>query len=349
VAYFDCWTDPVVDDLLADRADIEPVRLELDGDVDLNWRRLTGSHGYQCLIRTEAAKRPGSGERWLANADLVDRCPNLLAVCSAGAGYDVIDVDACTAAGVIVCHNSGPGAEAVAEHALGFMLTLAKRIGLADRMVRRGPVDDRSALRGTELRGKTLGIVGLGRIGSRLAQLCEPFAMTVLAYDPYRSPADVGDDGARAVGLDELLTRADFLCVTCPLTTETAGMLGAAQFARMKPTAFFVTTARGGIHDERALVEALETGAIAGAAVDVFDVEPPRSDHPLLALDNVVVSPHTAGITVEAAHDIGVETARQWLAIFDGEIPPRLVNPAAWERYADRFEERLGTRPMELA
>ena len=226
VAYFDGWTDPVVDELLADRPDIEPVRLELDGDADRNWRELTASHGYQCLIRTEAARRPELGDRWLANAELVDRCPSLLAVCSAGAGYDVIDVDACTAAGVIVCNNAGPGAEAVAEHALGFMLSLAKRIGLADRMIRRAPVTDRVALRGTELRGKTLGVVGIGRIGGRLVQLCEPFAMTVLAYDPYWSETEVEARGARAVPLDELLARSDFVCVTCPLTSETAGMFG---------------------------------------------------------------------------------------------------------------------------
>lgn len=120
----------------------------------------------------------------MAGPELLRRCEQLLAVCSAGAGYDVIDVEACTRAGVAVCNNSGPGAEAVAEHALGFMLDLAKNITAADRALRAGPLDDRTALRGSQLHGKTLGVVGLGAIGSRLVELCAPFAMDVLAYDP---------------------------------------------------------------------------------------------------------------------------------------------------------------------
>ena len=344
---YERWTHPVAAEMLAGRPELALEHLDVAGDPAAGWAVLRRAHGYQVATRTVCARVPG-GDQWLAGRALVERCPNLLAVCSAGAGYDVIDVDACTAAGVIVCNNAGPGAEAVAEHALGLMLSLTKRIGLADRLLRRSGVADRSTLQGSELRGKTLGVVGLGRIGSRLVDLCAPFGMTVLAYDPYVEADEAAARGATKVGFDELLVRSDIVQVTCPLTAETAGLFDAAAFARMKPSAFFVTTARGEVHDEQALVDALVQGRIGGAGVDVFHDEPPPADHPLLALDTVVATPHIAGITVEAAEAIAVATAEQWLAIFDGKVPPRLINPAAWPRYQDRFEAILGTRPADL-
>jgi D-3-phosphoglycerate dehydrogenase / 2-oxoglutarate reductase len=346
LVYFDQWTDPVAAEVLAP-ADVEVTRLEITGDAAANWAGLERAHGYQSLIRTELARNPGVAEQWICGPELLARCPDLLAVCSAGAGYDIIDVDACTAVGVIVCHNSGPGREAVAEHALGFMLALAKKIVVADRMIRRETVQDRTALRSRELLGKTLGIVGVGQIGSRLVELCAPFAMTVLAYDPYLSDEDARARGTEKVELDELLERSDFVHLNCPLTSETEGLMGREQFARMRPTAFFITTARGAVHDEQALYDALVSGAIAGAGIDVFHDEPPDPSHPLLSLDNVVASPHTAGITVEATRDIAHATAEQWLTIFAGKVPPRLVNPEAWPAYADRFDARFGVRPEE--
>jgi len=347
LVYFDQWTDPVAGELLAG-TDVEVTRLDITGDVDTNWAGLEASDGYQSLIRTELARNPGVAEQWICGPDLLARCPDLLAVCSAGAGYDIIDVEACTAAGVIVCNNSGPGREAVAEHALGFMLALAKKIVVADRAMRRERVQDRSALRSSELLGKTLGVVGVGQIGGRLIELCAPFAMEVLAYDPYLSDEEATMRGATKVTLDDLLERADFVQLNCPLTPETEGLIGREQFARMKPTAFFITTARGPVHDEAALYDALVSGGIAGAGVDVFHDEPPDPSHPLLTLDNVVASPHTAGITVEATRDIARATAEQWLDIFAGKVPPRLLNPEVWPRYADRYAARFGVRPQEL-
>ena len=347
LVYFDQWTDPVAGEVLADHGGFDVTRLEIAGPVAVNWEGLERAHGYQSLIRTELARNPGVAEQWICGPELLARCPDLLAVCSAGAGYDVVDVDACTAAGVIVCNNSGPGREAVAEHALGFMLTLAKKISLADRLIRRGVVQDRGALRSTELLGKTLGIVGVGQIGGRLIELCAPFAMTVLAYDPYLGEDELDARGATKVELDELLARSDFVHLNCPLTPETEGLMGREQFARMKPTAFFVTTARGPVHDEDALYDALVAGTIAGAGIDVFHHEPPDPQHPLLALDNVVASPHTAGITVEATRDIALATADQWITIFAGKRPPRLINPEAWPIYSDRFHARFGVRPEE--
>jgi D-3-phosphoglycerate dehydrogenase / 2-oxoglutarate reductase len=347
LVYFDQWTDPVAGEMLDD-TDLAVTRLEITGDVEANWSGLEQADGYQSLIRTELARNPGVAEQWICGAELLARCPELLAVCSAGAGYDIIDVEACTAAGVIVCNNSGPGREAVAEHALGFMLALAKKIVVADRAIRRERVQDRAALRSSELLGKTLGIVGVGQIGSRLIELCAPFSMTVLAYDPYLSTEEARARGAEKVELDELLERSDFVHLNCPLTPETEGLMGRDEFARMKPSAFFITTARGPVHDEAALYDALVDGVIAGAGIDVFHDEPPDPSHPLLTLDNVVASPHTAGITVEATRDIARATAEQWLTIFAGKVPPRLVNPEAWPAYADRFAARFGVRPEEL-
>ena len=347
LVYFDQWTDPVAGEVLAP-SDVEVTRLEITGDVATNWAGLEHAHGYQSLIRTELARNPGIAEQWICGPELLARCPDLLAVCSAGAGYDIIDVDACTAAGVIVCNNSGPGREAVAEHALGFMLALAKKIVLADRMIRRETVQDRSSLRSTELLGKTLGIVGVGQIGGRLIELCAPFVMTVLAYDPYLTAEDArtgrGEGGARRPARAFRLRAFEL-----PAHARDGGPHRVASNSRgMKPTAFFVTTARGPVHDEVALHDALVDGTIAGAGIDVFHDEPPDPSHPLLSLENVVASPHTAGITVEATRDIAQATAEQWLTIFAGKVPPRIVNPEAWPAYSDRFDARFGVRPEEL-
>ena len=344
---FERWTDLVAGDIL-EVADVDVVKLDLTAPAELGWASLESAHGYQVATRTDVATVEG-GAQWLAGAALVERCENLLAVCSAGAGYDVIDVEACTRAGIAVCNNSGPGAEAVAEHALGFMLDLAKKISVADRALRSGPLQDRLALRGSQLLGKTLGVIGLGAIGGRLVELCAPFGMEVLAFDPYVDEVTARELGVQVVALAELLERSDFIQVTCPLTSETQGLIGKAQFAAMKPTAFFITTARGPVHDEAALFEALASGGIAGAGLDVFHDEPPRHDNPLLHLGNVVVTPHTAGITVEAARDIAVATATQWQTIFSGGMPPRLLNPDVWPRYSERFHGTFGFRPSATA
>ncbi|KUH82912.1 MULTISPECIES: hydroxyacid dehydrogenase [unclassified Mycobacterium] len=340
---YERWTDPVAGDILAG-GDVEVVKLDLDAPDEQSWAALESAHGYQVATRTDVAAI-ADGARWLVGRALVDRCRQLLAVCSAGAGYDVIDVEACTRAGIAVCNNSGPGAEAVAEHALGLMLDLAKKITAADRALRNGQLGDRLALRGSQLLGKTLGVVGLGAIGGRLIQLCTPFGLEVLAFDPYVDEATARGRGAALVGLAELVERSDFVQVTCPLTAETRGLFGAKQFSAMKPSAYFITTARGPVHDEAALYDALVSGEIGGAGLDVFHEEPPRQDNPLLRLDNVVATPHVAGITVEAARDIAVATATQWQDIFAGRMPPRLLNPEVWPRYCDRFHEILGIRP----
>lgn len=340
---YERWTDPVAGDIL-EAADIDLVELDLTAPDEQGWAALESANGYQVATRTDVASIT-DGAQWLAGPKLVERCEHLLAVCSAGAGYDVIDVEACTRAGIAVCNNSGPGAEAVAEHALGFMLDLAKKITVADRVLRGGDLGERLGLRGSQLLGKTLGVIGLGAIGGRLVELCAPFGMEVLVFDPYLDEVTAAVRGVQRVTLSELLERSDFVQVTCPLTAETEGLVGKDQFAAMKPTAFFITTARGPVHDEVALRDALANGGIAGAGLDVFHEEPPQPDNPLLQLDNVVATPHTAGITVEAVRDIAVATATQWQTIFGGGMPPRLLNPDVWPRYCDRFHDILGIRP----
>ncbi len=299
--------------------------------------------GYHVGARTELV------EPWFGSTALLARCPDLLAMCSTGAGYDVIDVDACTAHGVIVCSQSGTNNEPVAEHAIGFILALSKKMGLTNRALLRGAAGNRYDLMGNDIQHKTVGIVGLGKIGTRTAHFCRAFDMEVIACDPYLTAEQIAERGARKVEFAELLARSDFVSVHCPRTQETIDLFDAAAFAQMKPSAYFINTARGRIHSEAALLEALRRGQIAGAGLDVFDVEPPPADHPLLQLDNVMATPHIAGGTHEAAQNMSRAAAEQWIDLLRGRVPPRLVNPEAWPLYAERFERVLGFRPDALA
>ncbi len=291
-------------------------------------RSSAAAHAYQI-----GAARDELARHFHADQDLLRRAPNLLIVSSNGAGYDPVDVEACTAAGVLVVNQSGGNAHSVAEHALGMLLTLSKRIIQADRALRREANVNRNALMGTEVQGKTIGIVGLGNVGRRIAALCRGLlGMNVLAYDPYLSATEMAERGGEKVTLDELLRRSDYVSISCPLTKESRGMIGAREFAAMQPHAYFITTARGFIHDEAALVEALRDRRIAGAGLDVWAKEPPPPDHPLLQFDNVLASPHTAGVTKEARENMGRIAAEQMLDALDGKRPPRIINPEVWRR-----------------
>ena len=235
--------------------------------------------------------------------ELLERCPNLLAVSSAGAGYDIVDVDACNAVGVLVVTQSGSNSESVAQHVIGMTLALAKQIIQSDRGIRHEARDwTRWDFCGHELTGRIIGIVGLGNIGRRVARLAKAFNMTVMAYDPYITDDDFRERGAaRMASLSDLFAAADIVSVNCPLTNETRGMVGAELYALLKPSSLFITTARGFIHDEAALTAAIAEGRIAGAGCDVFCEEPPAHDHPLMAFDNVIVSPHIAWMTPDSS------------------------------------------------
>jgi D-3-phosphoglycerate dehydrogenase / 2-oxoglutarate reductase len=328
-------------DILRARPDLRLDRLENESRDEVAAPILAAAHVYQI-----GAARDEIAPHFHAGRDLLRRAPNLLIVSSNGAGFDPVDVEACTAAGVVVVNQSGGNAHSVAEHALGMLLTLSKRILEADRALRRDPHVNRNALMGSEAQGKTIGIVGLGNVGRRIAELCRGLLrMNVLAYDPYLSANEMAARGGEKVELDELLRRADFVSISCPLTKDNRGMIGARQFALMQPHAYFITTARGFIHDEAALAEALRTKQIAGAGLDVWAKEPPPADHPLLQFDNVLASPHTAGVTREARENMGRIAAEQMLDALDGKRPPRIINPEVWPDYVRRFERTFGFAP----
>ncbi len=341
VFYVKYLPNQIYAEMLQARPDVRLDRLENDSAEDIAAPILAAAHAYQV-----GAARDELARHFHVDQDLLRRAPNLLIVSSNGAGYDPVDVEACTGAGVLVVNQSGGNAHSVAEHALGMLLTLSKRILEADRALRREQVLNRNALMGIEVQGKTIGIVGLGNVGRRIAELCKGLlGMTVLAYDPYLTATEMAARGGTKVELDELLRRSDYVSISCPLTKESRGMIGAREFALMQPHAYFITTARGFIHDESALFGALRNKSIAGAGLDVWAKEPPPPDHPLLQFDNVLASPHTAGVTKEARANMGKIAAEQLLDALDGKRPSRLINPEAWPRYAARFERAFGFTP----
>ena len=328
-------------EMLGKRGDIRLDMLAQKTPDDAALQVLAAAHAYQM-----SSARDELAPHYHARAELLGRTPNLLIVSTNGAGYDTVDVKACTARGVLVVNQSGGNAEAVAEHVLGMMLCLIKRVPQSDRALRAGAVKNRNDYTGNEAFGRTLGIVGLGNVGRRVAELAGVlFKMTVLAYDPYIAAATVKARGAEKVELDELLQRADFVSINCPLTPQTRKLIGAREFALMKPDAYFITTARGSIHDEEALEKALADKKIAGAGLDVWEKEPPAASHPLMKYDNVMVTPHMAGVTKEARIRMGQFAAEQMLDALDGKPVPRIINPQVWPAYAKRFEQTFGFAP----
>jgi D-3-phosphoglycerate dehydrogenase / 2-oxoglutarate reductase len=341
VFYVKYLSHQVYADILKARPDVRLDRLENESPEQVFAPVLAAAHAYQI-----GAARDELAPHFHVHADLLRRAPNLLIVSSNGAGFDPVDVEACTKAGVLVVNQSGGNAHSVAEHALGMLLTLSKRIVEADRALRRDRDVNRNDLMGTEARGRTIGIVGIGHVGRRIAELCKGLlGMKVLAYDPYLLASEVAERGAEKVDLDELLRRSDYVSINCPLTKESRGMIGAREFALMQPHAYFITTARGFIHDEAALLQALRDKRIAGAGLDVWSKEPPPPEHPLLQLDNVLASPHTAGVTHEARENMGRIAAEQLLGALDGKRPPRIINPEVWPRYSERFATTFGVTP----
>lgn len=271
--------------------------------------------------------------------EVVAAAPQLRVVATAGAGVDHIDVAAATAAGVLVVNNVGIGPTPVAEHAVGLMLALARRIVAGDTRVRRSGWACRDRLLGgdlgTELSGKTVGIVGFGFIGRRVAAICAAaFGNHVLAYDPLLEDDSVfaAAKVERRRSLRELLPEADFVTLHAPLTESTRHIVGRAELALMKPTAYLINCARGGLVDPAALYDALRDHRIAGAGIDVFDPEPPDDANPLFTLENVIVTPHIAGLSRETNRRLSLSAAEQVIQALAGDRPPRLVNPEVWER-----------------
>jgi D-3-phosphoglycerate dehydrogenase len=261
------------------------------------------------------------------NADLLDQARLLKIIGRAGAGYDNIDVEAASQVGVVVCYTPEENAVSVAEHVFGLLLALARKIPGADRSVKNGGWE-RKKYHGFELMGKTLGILGLGKIGFRVALRAKAFGMRLLAHDAYLSSTSlhVTESGATLVAMDQLLAESDFLSVHLPLTLETRGLLNRQSFSKMKPTAFIINTSRGEVLVEKDLALALQQGQLAGAALDVREKEPPAADSPLNGLDNVILTPHTAGLTYEAQEKVVEAVAEDVDRVLSGQPALRFVN-----------------------
>lgn len=332
----DLWIDAAFDERLALEQGVSVEVFPVGGNPAAAWALLSGAHVYH----VSAAKDELPTE-WVAGAELLARCPQLLCVSSSGAGYDTVDVPACTAAGVAVVNQAGGNAPSVAEHTLGLMLGVSRRMTESDRRMRREQGFSREDVMGHEIRGKTLGLVGIGHTGRRVAALAQAFGMEVIATDPLLTPEEIARRGARSVSLPELLAQADIVSLHCPRDASTLKLMNAAAFARMKKGAIFISTARGGIHDESALIEALQAGHLAGAGLDVWDQEPPPLDHPLLAMDQVFATFHTAGVTHEARRNVAAIGAEQIALLLAGDRPPRLVNPEVWPAYEQRRAQIL--------
>lgn len=340
VVRFDHFINPAFQARLAKEPDIEYIELKQDDEATA-WAAFERAHVYQIsAAKDEVAKK------WWATAPLLERAPNLLAVSSSGAGYDTSDAQACTKAGVLLVNQAGGNAQSVAEHTLGLMLDLSKRVSENDRLLRSSRRDyPREQLMGRELAGRTIGLVGIGEVGRRVAKLADAFGMTVIATDPNVDEENVAARGARKVSFEELLAEADFVSIHCPRIPTTTSMINEAAFKAMKSGAIFITTARGGIHDEAALEAAMDDGHVAGAGLDVWDIEPPPVDHPLLSRDNVVATYHTAGVTSEARTRVAQYASDQIVHILAGKRAPRIINPEAWPAFVARFEMIMGKTP----
>jgi D-3-phosphoglycerate dehydrogenase len=259
--------------------------------------------------------------------DLISRAPELRAIGRAGVGVDNVDIEAATERGVAVFNAPGGNTLAAAELTLGLMLSVARKIPEADASLRSGRWD-RAAFEGVELAGKTLGLIGAGRIGGEVAIRCRAFGMTVVVYDPYLTADRADELGVELVDLATVLARADFISIHVPLNDETRGIVGEETLAKMKRTAYLVNASRGGVVDEPALAAALREGAIAGAALDVYETEPLDTDSPLRDVPNLVLTPHLGASTAEAQEGVATEVAVKIRAMFESGDVSSAVNAA---------------------
>ena len=312
---------------LEDAADIEVVYVDpIDGRMAAD--SLTG---FDALILLTP----------IFDADSIPADGRLAVVARFGVGYDTVDVDACTRAGIGVCITPDGVRRPVAVTIMTFILALAGKLFDKDRLTREGAAGfaKRADYMGMGLVGRTMGSIGIGNIGAEAFRMAQPFEMRHIAYDPYTDA-----DAARAIGVDlvdleTVFRESDFLCVNTPLTAETQHIVNAGRLALMKPTAYLINTSRGPTVDQAALVQALTDRTIAGAGIDVFDPEPPAADDPILALDNVIVTPHALCWTDQCFAGIGASDVEQVLMIKHGQVPPHLVDKGVVEN--PLFQDRL--------
>jgi len=340
--FYEAKSPNVADYMEKEQTDVEMHRLSFDTPAAKNWEIMARCQAY-CITST----RDEVPDEFKCHDALLARLPDLLIVSTTGAGYDTVDVEACTRAGVLVVNQSGSNAQAVAEHAAGMMLSLTKNMPWTDRSLRRERGIPREVFKGWNANKATVGIVGLGEVGRRLARICKyGLDMRVLAYDPYVDAKTCEERGATKVdSLDALLAESRYVSINCPLTAQTRDMIAAPQLSKMQKGAFLINTARGGIVDENALAEALKSEHLAGAGVDVWKVEPPSLENPLLAIDNLIATYHTAGVTIDSRIAMAQWNAEQVADTLRGKRPPRLLNPEAWDAYKPRYTRIFGVEP----
>lgn len=298
--------------LLRERDDIEVVVASAISE-EILIREATGA---QAII---ARSTPVTGA-------IIDAAEELCIVSRHGVGYDNVDIARLTERGIPLTIAIGANALSVAEHTLYLILALAKRGFAFDQAVKRGEFGIRATLRGADIQGKSLLLIGFGRTGSRTGRLARAFDMKVFAYDPYIDQSLIVDAGCNPVDdYRAALPHMDVVSLHCPLSDETRSMIGARELDAMKSSAYLINCARGGIVDERALRTALESRDIAGAGLDVFEREPLPGDDPLLGVDNLITSPHVAGVSLEAEIRMATGAARNVLAAFDGTLDPAMV------------------------
>ncbi len=312
------------------REAVERIAAECEVTVNPEDVRLSQAQVAEACREVEGLVASGTP----VSAMVLEQAPHLRVVSTVGVGYDAIDVAACTRRRVIVTNTPGVVTEATADLTFALLLAVARRIVEADRYVREGNWKywTWGCMWGTNPSGKTLGILGFGRIGQAVARRARGFSMRILYHDVYRPSAEQERElGAQYVDRETLFREADFLVMHVPLAAETHHLIGAAELALMKPTAFIINTSRGKVVEEAALVEALQSKRIAGAGLDVFEFEPQISPA-LLAMPNVVVSPHMGTATRETRLAMAMMATDDLLAALAGRRPPHLVNPEVWEK-----------------
>ena len=258
-------------------------------------------------------------------ADIIKKADNLQIIARAGVGVDNIDLDAATEKGIMVVNSPESTSVTVAEHTMGLILSMARKISIADKSVKDGKWEKKKFM-GVELRNKTLGVIGMGRIGSQVVNRCKAFGMDAMAYDPYLPEEVAKQMGVDLTDLETVLKNSDFITIHVPLTPETKHSISKEQFELMKDTAYIVNCARGGIIDEDALYDALKNDKIGGAALDVYEDEPPAENSKLFELDNIVLTPHIAASTKEAQRDAAIIVADEIIDLFKGGTPKNVLN-----------------------
>ena len=267
-------------------------------------------------------------------------CERLLSIHRGGVGYDMVDVPACTDAGVALLIVPPAVRRPLATGIMAMMLALATRLRVKDMVTREGRWDDgRKKYPGIGLAGKTLGSIGTGNIGHDLFRLAKPFGMKHIACDPYITQDAVKDVDVQLVDMDTVLSQSDFVNVSCPLSEKTRHLIGEKELKKMKPTAYIINTSRGPVIDEAALIKALKENWIQGAGIDVYEQEPASGDNPLFKLENVIVTPHSIAMTDEFYITMWELIAQQIRQMIDGEKPEKLVNPEVWDK--PEFQNKL--------